>query len=93
MAESFVVPVDACGRCGYIMDRATGDALPKAGDFTICLACGDLLRFGNDLRTRGTTCIDVADLDDEQRDYIRRAQAFIQAWGPLRSTPERVPRV
>jgi len=78
----FLTPVDAC-RCGYILDMATGKAAPRPGDFSVCLSCGNLLRFTDDLRTRDTTCEDVAVLDEEDIAYIGRVQDAIRVRGPL----------
>ena len=33
-----------CARCGYLMDAASatdGDAVPKQGDLSICINCGE----------------------------------------------------
>lgn len=81
-------PVDLCFRCGYAFDGARGDGAPMAGDFTICLSCGELLRYGPDLRTRPTTCEDVAVMTPSQVEGVRRAQAAIRA-GKFRVTMPR----
>lgn len=53
-----VVPEQVCHGCGYKPDRATdafGDAVPKAGDVSICLSCGELAVFTKDLTLRPPT--------------------------------------
>jgi hypothetical protein len=43
------VPPSMCPACGYACDAATSledrDAVPEPGDWTVCLACGELLVF------------------------------------------------
>lgn len=46
------VPTSACGRCGQVLDHATGpdhDAIPEPGDITLCIRCGTVHRFGPDM--------------------------------------------
>src|SRR5262245_43420584 len=46
------IPVQRCLNCGHEMDAASpirGDAKPEPGDFTVCLSCGQLMQFDNDL--------------------------------------------
>jgi len=47
------LPSSTCPDCGYVMDAATAvsrkDATPKPGDASLCLKCGALLRFADDL--------------------------------------------
>jgi hypothetical protein len=41
-----------CLRCGYTTDRASdvlGRAQPAPGDLTICLKCGNVMKFGSGL--------------------------------------------
>lgn len=44
-----------CPKCGAKLDMAFGvrtDLKPSSGDFSLCIKCGELLVFGNDLELR-----------------------------------------
>jgi hypothetical protein len=52
------IPKQRCAACGYRMDKSTeafGDAAPKPGDVSICLACGAVQVFTADLTLRNPT--------------------------------------
>jgi hypothetical protein len=52
------VPLSACLECGYAVDAAScigKDATPKPGGITLCMACGHVMAFGDDLRLRSLT--------------------------------------
>lgn len=81
-------PTDPCPKCDYAPDRATpfvGDARPAAGDCTVCMSCGVVLRFDASLQLHV--------FDQEWRALfakqpgtirtIERAQRAIWARGPL----------
>lgn len=42
-------PKNMCPHCGSLVDAATGDRTPEAGDFTICLYCAGINRFNDNL--------------------------------------------
>jgi hypothetical protein len=49
------LPPSACPYCDYLTDGAsdpTGKYTPKPGDFSICLACAQLLVFDSGLKLR-----------------------------------------
>ena len=49
------MPLSYCPSCGYKMNAATSlenDAVPKSGDFSVCLRCGEILRFDENLLLR-----------------------------------------
>ena len=51
-------PKSPCPICGYVMDAATmvnGSAGPKPGDVSICMRCGAVNLFGEDLTIRAPT--------------------------------------
>lgn len=69
-----------CPRCGYKFDHATGvahDNLPKPGDFSLCLRCGQVLRFEAGLVAVIALDRELEELAPEQRALIRRAQRAI----------------
>jgi hypothetical protein len=58
MGETEVVPSCACLGCGKVHDRATGlndshDAAP--GDITICIKCGHVMAYDDDMKFRELT--------------------------------------
>ena len=55
--DDHVVPDSACTACGKVLDRAMteGGRGPGPGDFTICLTCGHLMVFGDDMALRDPT--------------------------------------
>ena len=53
------LPKCACLACNKVLDRATSvdqDIVPNTGDITICLSCGHLMAFADDLSFRALTC-------------------------------------
>ena len=49
---------DKCLACGTVIDCASGvttESKPKPGDITICLYCGHLMAFDNELMVRTLT--------------------------------------
>jgi hypothetical protein len=50
--KDFPTPTCFCLRCGHTFDRAsnlTGTGEPKPGDLTLCIGCGQMLRFNEDM--------------------------------------------
>jgi len=50
--------IDKCLACGVQVDAVTaafGDHTPTPGDMTLCLYCGHIMAFANDLRLRELT--------------------------------------
>ena len=64
------------------MDMATcvgSDSRPKPGDFTVCIRCGHIMIFGDDLRLRELTRDQMhAIAGDERLLAIQRARAKIK---------------
>jgi hypothetical protein len=64
-ADGKTLPANLCPNCGKELDAATGidpNARPKPGDFSVCLGCGHLMAFGNDLRLRPLTAVEVIEV-------------------------------
>jgi hypothetical protein len=64
------VPSRRCVQCGYKLDSVTaayGDYKPKAGDASICAACGALAIIEPDLTLRAPTPDEAAFLERQQR--------------------------
>jgi hypothetical protein len=49
-------PKDKCPKCGKTFDATTGaydnNIVPRKGDVTVCIKCGEILVFKEDMRTR-----------------------------------------
>ncbi len=74
------LPTASCPRCGYEMDSASGvnhNRKPKPGDFSLCLRCGQVLRFDDELVPVLALERELEELEPEQRALIRRAQRLI----------------
>lgn len=58
-----------CPSCGYKLEIHTGlqskDDIPSLGDFTICLSCGDILRFDSETKISVATQKDLNELQPE----------------------------
>ncbi len=76
------VPPSTCPTCKYVNDAATylqdESAQPKPGDFSVCLHCGEILIFNDDLTTRGVTLDDLVDLSPEFHTELNRMQRAVR---------------
>lgn len=77
---STLVPEQKCPTCGTKLDAAASPdgATPNAGDFTICVECGEWMRFNDDLTLRSFTKKDVVDLTLPQMRMMSRVTAKIR---------------
>jgi hypothetical protein len=76
----------ACPRCGYRLDAASdliGGATPKPGDFSVCLNCGELLRFNRKRILRICRPHELRDpgLGPKEHATLLRAQQLIRERG------------
>jgi hypothetical protein len=82
-------PLALCPECGYAFDAAThigGRARPSPGDLSICLSCGTLLLFDDDLRPVVRAAAGVVDeLPERQRAQVLASIDHIQRRGRLGS--------
>ena len=56
------VPPSSCTNCGKVMDGATcigADSAPEPGDASVCLNCGHIMAYGDDLKMRNLTDAEV----------------------------------
>ena len=63
-------PACLCLNCGKLIDVASAvdcDAAPSPGDFTICLACGHLMAFDDELILRELTDAETVDVAGDPR--------------------------
>jgi hypothetical protein len=76
------VPSSACPACKYVNDRATSledeSLVPKAGDLSVCLNCGEIMIFNDDLTTRSVTLNDLAELPPEIHAHLDRMQRAVR---------------
>jgi hypothetical protein len=82
IGKSRRMPESKCTGCGKLNDAATPideeAAMPNPGDVTVCLHCGNVMAFADDLSLRDLT-------DAEQREAAgdARIMAFQMARGML----------
>ena len=76
--------LSACLSCGEMMDGATavgeeGEIMPAPGDFTVCLYCGHLMVFDDQLAFRNPSDAEIIELvGDERVTAICEARKAIQ---------------
>jgi hypothetical protein len=72
------VPPCCCLNCGFELDAAFDTSLversPRPGDATICIICGHLMVFGNDLTLRELTDEEIKKFAGDPR-IVRAQQA------------------
>jgi hypothetical protein len=74
-------PESACPKCGTKFNRATsatGGHTPTAGDFTICLACAEILQFRDDLSVEPIPDAIIEAMESEALIELHRVQATIR---------------
>jgi hypothetical protein len=73
------MPEQPCPECGAPLDAVSsargGKDPPNAGDVSICIQCGTLLEFNNDISSRKLSPEAFAALPHEYRETLRRMQA------------------
>jgi hypothetical protein len=76
------VPTCTCLNCGYELDAAFDTAMeeapPTPGDATICILCGHLMVFDDDLRLRQLNDEEIIQFAGDQR-IVRAQRARLQA--------------
>jgi hypothetical protein len=80
-----------CPTCGATITAATdlrGHAEPRAGDLSVCLACGGVLVFTEDLSLRRATRADARDLPPAVRRQVLLTAAAVKLTGPPPPDPE-----
>jgi transcription initiation factor IIE alpha subunit len=67
-----------CPYCGHAMDAATdveADARPSPGDIGVCIECGGVLAYTDDLTLRAASQEEIETLDPKTRELLARMQA------------------
>ena len=70
-----------CPACGLKMDASSdmdGKAIPKPGDFTLCIRCGCVLVFTDELIGRRAEQADLDALNDAERHALLVISAAIE---------------
>ena len=87
-------PHNRCPFCRYEVSAAssiTGGYRAKTGDYSVCLNCGNLLRFKPDLTVRESSVrefLDDGEVSLRDRQRLLRARVMIQRRGPLATKSE-----
>jgi hypothetical protein len=70
VGPSVRVPKSACLDCGKQMDGATGVDYrggPQPGHITICIGCGHIMAFAEDMRLRKLTDTEMIEIAGDRR--------------------------
>ena len=84
------MPPSKCLNCGKLLDAATcvqGKHAPDAGSLSICIDCGAVTIFGDDLRLRPLTEAEAKDVQSDTVTWhlLRRASALIHFYKAARN--------
>ena len=81
--KSHPMPLNTCMACGYAHDAASivgaKDHQPRPGDMSVCLNCGHLAVFDDQLRLRALTADEVSETQHDRR--VFEAVAVIKQRG------------
>lgn len=65
-----------CPHCGYFFDSAThpkdGSLRPEPGDLSMCLSCGGMLTFTDDMALRAASDEEVESLDSDTKQLVQK---------------------
>ena len=95
MSEPFGarLPLSHCTDCGTELngafDTRAGHHVPKEGDLSVCIQCGNPMVYRADQTLRAMTALEWAVLKREQRMEVEHAQA--QVAKAQRNTPPKPP--
>lgn len=84
MAErppEYSLAADACPACGHRLDSVanlTGCRRPQEGDYSVCIGCVAVLRFGAGLELSCATDAELAGALPETREALLRTQAAVR---------------
>ena len=71
IGDAKIVPPSACTNCGEPNDRASSvgveSAMPAPGDFSLCIYCGHLMAFADDLTLRNLTDAETVEIAGDHR--------------------------
>lgn len=82
LGDNLAVPASECVNCRKQLDGATcvgSGGTPGTGDFTVCIYCGHLMMFADDMRLRDPTDAEMIDIaGDERLIAIQRARSKVE---------------
>jgi hypothetical protein len=82
------IPLSVCSACGHRFDGATcvgANGIPKPGDYTICIECGHLMAFADDLSLRELTSDEMHNIAGDERVLaVQRARQHLTLRGMLK---------
>jgi hypothetical protein len=87
MSVETETPVSKCVECGSELDRVSGPCAPKPGDLSLCLECGSLNAFADDLSLRPPTDDEILEIA-KNSDFQRARRAILVANGTLNKTKQ-----
>lgn len=81
MTDTVAVPTCACPGCGQLHSYVTGreGAKPEPGSHTVCVFCGALMTFADDMTLRRTTQAELNALPWSSRALLDRLQKTVRA--------------
>jgi hypothetical protein len=77
------VPVSRCSSCGTLNNAASAvgeDAGPSPGDATICMACGHIMVFREDLHLREPTIDELIQISSDPRTVLTQRTLHLTQW-------------
>lgn len=82
------LPMCQCVVCGYQFDCATKadreqEQRPRPGDFSLCMKCGEVYVFNEDMTVRIPSISDMMKLDQEESNTLTKTQTKIRKERPL----------
>lgn len=86
-AKPNLQPNSTCPTCGYVMNASscadTDPRPPEPGDISLCLCCGELLVFDQEMLLRVPSIGEIMDFSPANYEMIERTQRAIRAVRPL----------
>lgn len=81
--SAYKVPENACPACGHRLDGAMAhpsveDVPPTPGDLSVCIACGSILRFLDDMALAEVSVFELRLYDGEVQRDILQAQDLVR---------------
>lgn len=60
--------------CGQKLDAASGECEVQPGDYTVCVYCGRVLRFGEGLKLEP---VEIEELEEDHRKELEKVRRLI----------------
>lgn len=74
-----------CPKCGTFLDAASvlrsgHIPMPKPGDFTVCIGCGVIMTFGDQLQLQEVSEAELAALKPKELTNVKKIQAAVRIY-------------